>query len=320
MDIKHRHQIKAIIAAILVSFLLIGSVSYSAPITEAHHPLNEGWNGCSQVYNMVPHAQLLYSYAPYLPNSTSLITIIGPQILFQNNENVELRSFLESGGTVLLADDYGSGNSLLRGLNVSARFSGKALADLYFYSRTPSFPLISDFALNALSRNITAIIMDHPTYIEILNPALVNVVALSSPFSFIDLQNSGTLSANENTQAYPVIATTHIGRGLLVLVANANMFQNELINLFNNQILFRNILRFATGTTTFDLAHLKNAPLTDARIRFKQELETSLTVIHSTLVQALMAAGLIVAFSVILVVSPRPRVTRGFPRVIKLTY
>jgi hypothetical protein len=303
---------KAALAACLLSFLIIGSVSYSAPITETHYPLNDGWNGCSQIYAMTPRPQLLYSYQTPLPIATALITIIGPTIPFQSSETAELRSFLQNGGTVLLADDFGTGNGLLQDLNVSARFSGQALADLYFYSKTSSFPLISDLVPDPLSRNITALMLDHPTYIEILNPSLVKVVALSSPFSFVDLQNNGILSPNETTQAYPVIATTHIGTGLLVLVANSNMFDNELIELFNNQLFFRNLLRIASGTTVFDLAHLKSAPLTNPRITFRKELDTSLTVLQSTLVQSLAVAGLILVFAGVFLVMGRQRKTRGY--------
>jgi len=313
VDLKPGVRAEAALAALLFSLLIIGSVSYSAPITDTHYPLNDGWNGCSQIYEMTQRPQLLYSYQTPLPNATSLIAIIGPTIPFQSSETAELRTFLQNGGTVLLADDFGTGNGLLQSLNVSARFSGQPLADLYFYSRTPSFPLVSDFVPDPVSSNITALILDHPTYIEILNAALVKVVALSSPFSFLDLHNNGTLSANENTQAYPVIATTHIGAGLLVLVANANMFDNELINLFNNQLLFRNLLRIASGTTVFDLAHLKSAPLTNPRITFRKELDTSLTLLYSTVVQGSVVAGLILVFAVIFLVIGRQRKTRGYP-------
>jgi hypothetical protein len=312
VDLKFGVRAKAAVAALLLSFLVIGSVSYSAPITEPYHPLNDGWNGCSQIYAMTPRAQLLYSYSAPLPNATALIAIVGPRIPFESSETAELRLFLKNGGTVLLADDFGTGNGLLQGLNVSARFSGQAIADLYFYSRTPSFPLISDFVPDTLNRNVTALMMDHPTYIQILNSSLVKAIALSSPFSFVDLHNNGTLSPNENTKAYPVIATARIGAGFLVMVANANMFDNELIGLFNNQLFFRNLLRTESGTTLFDLAHLPTAPLTDPRISFRRELDASLTVLQSTLVQGLVAAGLVIVFAGVYLAINRPRKTRGY--------
>ena len=305
-------RVRAAFTALVLSFLVIGSVSYSAPITEPYHPLNDAWNGCSQIYGMAPRAQLLYSYAAPLPNATALIAIIGPRIPFVSSETSELRSFLENGGTVLLADDVGTGNGLLQGLNVSARFSGQAIADLYFYSRTPSFPLISDFVPDPVNRNITALILDHPTYIQILNSSLVKAIALSSPFSFVDLYNNGTLSLNETTQAYPVIATTHIGAGLLVMVANANIFDNELIELFNNQLLFRDLLGIASGTTLFDLAHLPSAPLTNPRIMFRKEFDTSLAILQSTLVQGLVAAGLVLVFAGVYLAMSRSRRTHGY--------
>jgi len=210
-------------------------------------------------------------------------------------------SFLEGGGTVLLADDYGSGNSLLQNLNVKARFAGKPLADLYFYSKAPSFPIITDFTPNPVTRNLTSVIMDHPTYLEILDPTTLTVLALSSPFSFIDSLNNGTLPLNESTQSYPVIASSPVGKGLLVLVANAYAFTNEMIGLYDNRLLFSNLLKAANGTVAFDLAHLKKAPLTDYRIAFRNALGTWVTSLNSTIAQLALTATLVAVFGAIFI-------------------
>lgn len=291
--------VRAAIAAVMLALLLMGYISYYWPITEPFYPLNNGWNGYGQAYKMAAHPSLIYSYSASLPPDASLILIIGPRSSFQTDETVKLRTFLEAGGTVLLADDVGTANDLLEGLNVSARFSGKPIADLYFYSRSPSFPLISHFTPSWLSSNLTAIIMDHPSYIEVLNSESVGVVALSSPFSFVDSSNNGILPPTENTQSYPVIATTHIGRGLLVMVANAYVFANEIMNLFDNRVLLRNLLSAANGTVAFDLAHLNKAPLTDQRIMFRSAFDSSVVFMHSLIVQIAVTALLVLVFSAI---------------------
>jgi hypothetical protein len=291
--------LRAAIAAVMLALLLMGYISYYWPITEPFYPLNNGWNGCSQAYKMAAHPSLIYSYSAPLPTDASLILIIGPRSSFQTGETVKLRTFLEAGGTVLLADDLGTGNALLEGLNVSARFSEKPIADLYFYSRSPSFPLISHFTPGWLSTNLTTIIMDHPSYIEVLNSQSVGVVAFSSSFSFVDSFNNGTLPPTENTQPYPVIATTHVGRGLLVMVANAYVFANEIMNLFDNRALFRNLLSAANGTVTFDLAHLTKAPLTDQRIMFRSGFDSSVVFMHTLVVQLAVTAMLVAVFSTI---------------------
>ena len=246
---------------------------------------------------------LLSSYHSPLPPTPSLLAIIGPKIPFEKPQSVQLWSFLNAGGTVLLADDYGTGNTLLEGLNVSARFAGQPLADLYFYSKSPSFPVISQFTADPITRNLTTIIMDHASYLNVSNPVTVKVLAISSPFSFIDESNNGTLSPAEKTQSYPVIATTHIGRGILVLVANSYIFTNEMISQLNNRILFSNILRLGNGTLGFDVVHPEKAPLTNTRIMFRNELDIFVVTLHSAIFQLALTIALAAVFCTALILN-----------------
>jgi hypothetical protein len=243
---------------------------------------------------------MLDSYSTTLPSAPSLISIVGPRIPFERGESIQLVNFLEAGGIVLLSDDYGTGNSLLENLNVSARFSGRPLADLYFYSKSTSFPIISHFTSNQITMNLTTIVMDHPTFLDILDTT-VTVLAVSSPFSFIDVLNNGTLEPTEKAQPYPVIASTRVGKGLLVLVANSYAFTNEMIGLADNRVLFNNLLRASNERTAFDVAHLKKALLTDYRVAFRNEFDASLAVLHATIMQLALTATLIAVFSVIYV-------------------
>ena len=285
----------------LVGLLIIAYLSYYSPITDPYYPLNAGWDGCSQIYAMAQRGYILNSYSNPLAPVPSLVAIIGPRIPFDKSESARLTYFLEAGGTVLLADDYGAGNTLLENLNVSVRFTGEPLADLYFYSKSPSFPIISHFALDPITRNLTTMIFDHPTYLSILNPSSVTVLALSSPFSFVDLFNNGTLPPTEKTQSYPMIASVPIGKGLLVLVADSYAFTNEMIGILDNRVLFGNLLGTANGTASFDVVHLKKAALTDYRIAFRNELDSWVAVLHSIFAQLALTATLVVVFSALFI-------------------
>ena len=147
----------------------MASVAYYWPIQETYHPLNTDWNGCSNIASVGQNVTLLLSYDRLPANATSLLAIIGPSTDFSGDQSSKIANFLEAGGNVLLADDFGTGNSLLRALNVSASFSRKPLADLYYYSRNPSFPLITDFSPSPATVNLTAVVLDHPSYIDIGN-------------------------------------------------------------------------------------------------------------------------------------------------------
>lgn len=272
---------------------------YYSPITAAYYPFNDGWSGCSALLSLASHAWIISSYSQGLPSSNSLLAIVGPDTPYTAAESQRILSFLDSGGTVLLADDFGSGNSLLQNLNVSARFAEKPISDLYFYSRQPIYPVISTFVPSPITHNLTAILMDHPSFIEALNNRTVTALAFSSPFSFVDTFGNGTLSANEVTQPYVVVATTNVGKGQLVLISNAGVFTNGSIGLFNNTLLFKNLLSLGGGRLMLDITHISRAPLSDMRVAFKVNVDSAVRAFSSTLMRTMVSAVLILAFSAV---------------------
>jgi hypothetical protein len=267
VNLKHA---KSIAAGTALSAVLMLSVGYYWPIQEVYHPLNQDWNGCSRIASLNANTTLLLSYDKPLPNSTSLLAIIGPSVNFTERESSIIGNFLGDGGVVLLADDFGTGNSLLKELDVSARFSGEPLADLYYYSKNPDFPIITDFSPSPATENLSAIVLDRPSYITVGNSSLVTEIGFSSPFSFIDPAGNGKPLANETIDSYTVMATVRIGSGILLLAADPSMFINDMIGLFDNMRLFQNALKMSDGSVIFDTGHLAKAPLTDWRITLKE--------------------------------------------------
>jgi hypothetical protein len=271
VNLKHA---RSIAAGVALSAVLMLSVGYYWPVQEAYHPLNQDWNGCSRIASLTANRTLLLSYDKSLPNTTSLLAIIGPSVNFTERESSNIRKFLDNGGVVLLADDFGTGNSLLEWLNVSARFSNQPLADLYYYSKNPDFPIVTDFSPNPVTDNLSAIVLDRPSYINSANSSSVTKIGYSSPFSFVGPTGNGRPSTNETINSYAVLATVGIGSGLLLLVADPSMFINDMIGLYDNMRLFQNALRMGNGSVIFDAAHLARAPLTDSRIVLKDGFDS----------------------------------------------
>jgi hypothetical protein len=281
---------RSLALAITLSLLVMLVVSYYLPIEDPYHPLNENWNGCSEIASAANTARLLPSYSQELPRNSTLV-IMGPSLPFSASDAKIVRDYLQRNATVLLTDDFGSGNSLLEALNVSARFDGKPLADLYAYSKNPTFPLVSDFSNSPLSDNVSVVILDHSSFLDIHDPSQVTVLATSSPFSFIDIQGNGRPALNESVQSYPVMAYTRIGAGSLVIIADASIFINDMIGLYDNARLFSNIVHIAGGTVLFDVAHLANAPLTSMRVSTKNLLDE---LVHSAQANVYLQAFLVV--------------------------
>ncbi|MGD0176599.1 MAG: DUF4350 domain-containing protein [Candidatus Bathyarchaeia archaeon] len=258
--------------------------------------MNNSWNGCSEVASSTKNTTLLLSFSRELPRNSTLV-IIGPSLPYSMTDGAIIRNYLDSNGTVLLADDFGSGNSLLEELNVSARFAGKPLADLYAYSKNPSFPLVSGFSHSPLSDNVSVVILDHPSFLDIRDSRQVTILASSSPFSFIDVQGNGKPAQNESVNSYPVIAYAHVGAGSLVLIADASMFINEMIGLYDNTRLFANVVKAGGSSLVFDIAHLANAPLTGMRLMMKNSLDGLIRFAQASIYLQVLIVVLVVAVS-----------------------
>jgi hypothetical protein len=260
---------QALASAVILSSVLMLAAAYYWPIQDPYYSLNTDWNGSSRIAASTPNAIIVSAYASAELKGPALLVIVGPSVEFSKQDALQIQGFMDNNGTVLLADDFGTGNSLLQLLNVSVRISGEPLADLAYYSKGPGFPIITDFSPSPLTTNVTVLVLNHPSYLEIGNSSVVTTLALSSPFSFIDARGTGTPSLNEKIEPYPVIAQVRIGWGSLIVVSDADLFTNEMLDTDGNMRLFDNALRLGDGSLFFDEAHLRKAPLTDVRIAWK---------------------------------------------------
>ena len=288
--------------AVVLSAILMVSLAYVWPIEEPYHPLNEGWDGCSKIVGTAQNRTFILTYDELTASGSRLLAIIGPNREFSQSETSHIRSFLDSGGIVLLADGFGTGNGLLEALDVSARFSKIPIADLLYYSKEPSFPIITDFSPSPVTVNIAALLLNHPSYIEISNYSSVTKLASSSLFSFVDLNGDSRPEPNATIDSYPVLASTSIGRGSLILVSDPSIFVNEMIDLYDNMQLFKNLLNMGHDSLIFDINHLERAPLTDERIQFKNAVNSIRDLVlfspSGVYIQLLTVVGIILGFSI----------------------
>jgi hypothetical protein len=260
---------QALASAVILSSVLMLAAAYYWPIQDPHYSLNTDWNGSSRIAASTPNVTIVSAYVTTELKGPALLAIVGPAVEFSRQDARQIQSFMDSNGTVLLADDFGTGNSLLQLLNVSVRISGEPIADLAYYSKGPGFPLITDFSPSPLTINVTVLVLNHPSYLETGNTSAATMLAYSSPFSFIDASGTGIPASNETIEPYPVIAQVRIGRGSLIIVSDADLFTNEMLDVDGNMRLFDNALRFGDGPLFFDEAHLRKAAFTDARIALK---------------------------------------------------
>ncbi|AEC51927.1 hypothetical protein PNA2_1011 [Pyrococcus sp. NA2] len=207
--------------------------------------LNNKWNGLSSF------AKLVYEEkGMVIPITDSLnnfnfrkgtLIIAGPDLGYSSLEVERIKEFLENGGTVIIMDDFGTGNQILEGLNLTLRFSRKVPIDpLYF--KDYRLPIIVNIEDPELAKNVKGIILNYPSVItggegEVFTS---KVTLLDGKFG-----------------QYPVLVELNYGKGKLILFSDPSVFTNDMFPL-NREFIENFVEKYVKPPVYFDEAHHSN--------------------------------------------------------------
>lgn len=206
---------------------------------------NKNWDGTSRF------AKLTYSkgkeivpiFEPFdMANVSELngvLLIIGPNITFTRAEMEQIKLFLERGNTLFIADDFGTGNEILRALNVQVRISNYPLQD-FFYERDDRLIVSVRIDNPLLARNVTKIITNEPSGIMVTRKgeAYVSKVAM----------------INLHQRMYPIMTDLKYGNGRIVVLSDPDVLTN--MQFKENRQFLSNLIDYLGGDVFyFDEAH-----------------------------------------------------------------
>jgi hypothetical protein len=178
---------------------------------------------------------------------------------------------------LILADNFGSGNSLLELMGLPIRFDGRLLTDTLFYTKQPTFPTVVDLPQSDLSNGVNELAMNYATALNITNDNSVRILATSTPFSFLDTNQNGVRDPGEPSGPFPVLAEQGVGKGSVIVFASPASFTNGMLNMADNSILLQNIVKTAAeGSLFLDQTHLTPSPFTPANEVAQQVVQTAL--------------------------------------------
>ncbi len=248
-----------LVTAVLIVLLALGIWFY--PSNSDFRVENPLWNGVKAITSDY-HIQPLDSLAglPPSPGGASLIVI--PYLDFKIAELEQLRSFVSGGGRLILADDYGYGNRVLEYLGLKARFAGEVLLDPLVNYKNGQFPRITRLQPDVLTANTDNLVFNHATCLTDVSSN--ETIALSSPFSFLDLNDNGTHEDNEPSGPLAAISRHQLGDGQVILIADPSIFINSMATIEGNAALMRNIAA-STDTLYIDQSHLEQSELYRSR-------------------------------------------------------
>lgn len=181
---------------------------------------NTNWNGCSEfakvLFDRGKLVPVLYPYNSIDLKREGVLIVVGPDVRFSSLEIEEVRDFIEEGGTLFIADDFGLANSLLEGLEVKGKFSDKPLGDI-FYCKRADFPVVARIEDPQLSYGVEKLVLNIPSVITGLEG---EEEVFSSKVSVV--------GEGKNRRSYPILAEIRYGAGRVILLSDPDILINDM--------------------------------------------------------------------------------------------
>ena len=232
-------------------------MAWVLPLDEDFRVENPLWNGLKNIGESHTVESLeFFSELPASPRGATLIVV--PYLEFTPEELTQLDRFVSDGGRVILADDYGYGNQSLEYMDSEVRFSGDVLLDPLANYKSQYLPKIIHFNPDPLTINLESLGFNHATCL--LNTDNTGVLALSSSFSFLDINSDGIFNDNEPVGPLPVIYRHTRNEGEIILVADPSLFINSMNPIDENGAFIQNIVD-STTSLYIDQSHLPPSDL-----------------------------------------------------------
>ncbi len=252
--------------AFLFIVVLFGSVYASV---DDFRFMNPFWNGYSRLNSLLSPStvQDLTGLGEIMTPVESVLFVIGPSQNFMDEEVLGVKWFLENGGVLLVADDFGSANDLLAGLDMSTHISDFMMLDTLYRLENSKFSRIVTFSFSPITNNVSALSFNYPTVLANLDLE-VDILAYSSPFSYLDLDMNGSPDEGEPTGPFPVIIEVKQGEGILVILSDSSIFINSMLEKDDNTAFLLNLV--GERDVYVDISHWEPSLFTQFKLLLNQ--------------------------------------------------
>lgn len=247
------------LAVTLAIALLIGASTSGV----AFGVYNPAWDGASQLRSEASavgsDATIGRSMAVYTdvsPND-SVAVVLSPDRAYEDSETRQLRQFVASGGTLLVAEDFGShSNDVLAAVDATARIDGRPLRDEQRNFRSPAMPVATNTSNHTLVAGVERLTLNHGT---VVTPNNATTLVSSSGFGYLDDNRNGDIDENETLASYPVATVESVGQGTVVVVSDPSIAINAMLDQPDNRVFVRGV--FASNEQVIlDYSHSKQLP------------------------------------------------------------
>ena len=266
-------RVSSVIFSVIALVLAISLLSiWFYPSIQDFMAGNTMWNGIKS-FSSEFDAENIDSLdeLPGMPQGTVLISI--PYLELSDDELAEIKQFVNDGGTLLLMDDYGFGNSVLEYLGVSVRFSNQPLLDPLFCYKNPWLPKITDFSPEVKESGINAVVLNHATVLT--NAVASDIIAWSSGYSFLDTNENESWDQDEPRGPFPIAAKLNLGKGLVAIASDPSIMINSMVDRDDNYAFIQYLISHngEEMDALIDRSHIAKAPLDISKMRLRSGRE-----------------------------------------------
>lgn len=250
----------------------VGVAGASSPTSFSLY--NGAWDGGSDMTGVANDEDATVTVArstgeyDRVPASESVAIVLSPDRTYDADDVERLRAFVETGGTLVVADDYDPhSNRLLADLGVDARLHGAPLRDEQYYGSSPAFPEATGVRDHPLTEGVDRLTLNHGTAVE---PNGATVLVNSSQLAYLDTNRDGGVDRAEPLGPHPVAVSERVGDGRVVVVGDPSIFVNAMLDRPGNRQFARNLV---TGDehVVLDHSHADRVPpLAAARLSLQR--------------------------------------------------
>lgn len=252
----------------LTGTLLIAVVIAASTSGAAFGAYNPAWDGTGDVRDIAAtHSETTVTldkdaYTTAQPNQT-LAVVLAPTSPYDSADAAPMRQFVENGGTLLVADNFGpttddppSGNTLLENVGATARFNGALLRDEQNYYRSPALPVAQPVTDHPYTTGVDEVTLNYGTAVV---PNDAEPLVRTSAVAYLDVDQSGDLTGDEELARYPVVTVESVGDGQVIAVSDPSIFINGMLDRDGNTA-FATALAQAHEQVIFDYAQSGGQP------------------------------------------------------------
>jgi len=253
----------AVFALVTVGAVVVaGSVSGAAFST-----YNPAWDGTAEMRSLAQETGVRTDivrdteyYQTTDPEGT-VVVVLSPDTAYTADEATAIREFVDRGGTVVVAGDFGDPTTqLLEDLDVAARLDGTSVRDERHYERSPALPRATNVTTHPYTTAVDQLTLNHATVVR-FGDSNTNATRLvnTSSFAYLDTNGNGELDDAETLRTYTVAAVERVNGGSVVTVSDPSLFINAMLDREDNRQFARNVLG-AHDRLGVDLSHAGGLP------------------------------------------------------------